>query len=377
MGTQMPKIAIDLLWLRPNKVGGTEPYVRNLLDSFGKLDRDFEFVLLTSVDNADTFKHYTKDKRFSLLVANIRNANIGKRIIWQNLFQNRLLKKKGIRHCFTPAYCKPWLNGGVEYIVTIHDLQAWYYPEYHPFHEVAYSRLCWYCDAFNAKKIIATTQWVKKDLMNKLRIAENRIEVINIAISIESEKMTDFAVLQQKYDLRERYFYTVSQLIPHKNFETLLRVMEIIITENLDMPHRLVITGMSGNASEQILKIIQDRHLEQNIILTGYIDDAAKIAFYKNCEIFLYPSVFEGFGMPPVEAMILGKKVVTTKCTSLPEVTQGQAEYVEDPRSVAEWIKKIGECINKKEENISFDAGIYNGEYLADKYLDVLTATFQ
>ena len=103
----MPKIAIDLLWLRPNKVGGTEPYVRNLLDSFEKLDRDVEFVLLTSIDNVETFRHYTKDKRFSLLVADIRNTSITKRIIWQNIFQNRLLKKNGIRHCFTPAYCKP------------------------------------------------------------------------------------------------------------------------------------------------------------------------------------------------------------------------------------------------------------------------------
>lgn len=374
----MLRIAIDLLWLRPNKVGGTEPYVRNLLDSFKKLDRDFEFVLLTSIDNADTFRHYTKDRRFSLLIANVKNANISKRIIWQNLFQNRFLKKNGIKHCFTPVYCKPWLNGGVEYIVTIHDLQAWHYPQYHPFHEVAYSKLCWYCDAKNAKRIIATSQWVKKDLRNKLHLAEDRIHVINIAVSVDCAETVAFEAIQKKYNLREKYFYTVSQLIPHKNLETLLGVMEKIVTENQDLPHMLVITGINGNASERIQQIIRDKHLEQNVVLTGYIDEAVKIALYKNCEMFLYPSIFEGFGMPPVEAMMLGKTVITTKRTSLPEVTQGKAEYVDKPKDADEWIKKIKECIDKSNEKIKlFDASVYDGERLANKYLDVMFETFQ
>lgn len=372
----MHKIAIDLLWLRQNKVGGTEPYVRNLLDGFKKLHRDFEFVLLTSKDNADSFRHYTKDRRFSMLAANIRNENISKRIIWQNLFQNRLLKKNGIRYCFTPAYCKPWLNGGIEYVITIHDLQAWHYPQYHPFHEVAYSRLCWYCDAVNAKKIIVTSEWVKTDLMKKLRIPENRIDVINISINIEKGDMADFSEVQEQFNLKAKYFYTVSQLIPHKNLETLLWVMEKIVKENQDLPHILVITGISGNASGQIQKIIKDKHLEQNIILTGYIDEATKIALYKNCEIFLYPSIFEGFGMPPVEAMALGKPVITTKCASLPEVTQGMAEYVEEPQNIEEWIKKIRECIGKENSIGLFDARVYDGERVANQYLDVFDETF-
>ncbi len=373
----MSKIAIDLLWLRPNKVGGTEQYVRNLLDSFEKLDRDFEFVLLTSIDNSDTFRHYTRDRRFSLLVANITNENISKRIIWQNLFQNRLLRKNDIRYCFTPVYCKPWLSGGIEYVITIHDLQAWHYPQYHPIHEVVYSRLCWYCDAITTNKIIATTEWVKKDLLQKLRLPEKKIDVINIAINIEADDEEQFSVVQEKYNLRGKYLYTVSQLIPHKNLETLLWVMEKIVTQNYDLPHTLVITGISGNASEQIKNIIRCRNLEQNIILTGYIDNATKIALYKNCEMFLYSSIFEGFGMPPVEAMILGKTVITTKCTSLPEVTQGKAEYVEDPQNIDEWIKKIKESTGKENEKVKlFDASLYSGERLAIKYLDIFNEVF-
>lgn len=371
------KIAIDLLWLRLGKVGGTEPYIRNLLDGFSKLDRDFEFVLLTSRDNADTFMHYTEDKRFSMLIANIENANISKRIIWQNLFQNRLLKKNGIRHCFTPAYCKPWLNGGIEYAVTIHDLQAWHYPQYHPFHEVAYSKLCWHCDAVNAKKIIAISKWVKEDIVEKLKIPDKKIDVIYNPITIKSDEIKDFSLVREKYGLKGEFFYSVSQLIPHKNLETLFYVMEKIAIKNIDLPRKLVITGISGNAAKQIQAMIKSKHLEENIVLTGYIDSATRNALYKNCAMFLYPSIFEGFGMPPVEAMAFGKTVVTTRCASLPEVTQGKAEYVDDPKDADSWISKIIECMEKDGKNTgNLDISIYDGTKAAARYLDLFSEVF-
>lgn len=371
------KIAIDLLWLRPGKVGGTEPYIRNLLDGFRKLDKDFEFVLLTSRDNADTFMHYTEDKRFSMITVNIESANISKRIIWQNLFQNRLLRKNGIRHCFTPVYCKPWLNGGVEYVVTIHDLQAWHYPQYHPFHEVAYSKLCWHCDARNAKKIIATTNWVKADIVDKLKISEKKVEVINILITVKPNEIENFSAVKERYGLNEEFFYSVSQLIPHKNLETLLYVMEKIAIKNINLPRKLVITGISGNAAKQIQGIIKSRHLEKNIVLTGYIDSATRNSLYKNCAIFLYPSIFEGFGMPPVEAMAFGKTVVTTRCTSLPEVTQGKAKYVDDPKDADSWISKIIESMDMDGKNAgNLDISIYDGAKVAVRYLDLFSEVF-
>lgn len=137
-------IAIDLLWLRPRQVGGTEFYIRNLLDGFLKLEEPFHFTLLVSKDNRATFEHYASDERISLLEANIESANIAKRILWQFFCQNRLLRRHHIRKCFIPVYCRPLFNGGITYVNTIHDLQASHYPEYHPFHEIAYSKLCWW-----------------------------------------------------------------------------------------------------------------------------------------------------------------------------------------------------------------------------------------
>lgn len=363
----MEKTAIDLLWLRPGKVGGTESFIRNLLDGFSRLEEDFSFVLLVSKDNANTFEHYTRDKRFTLLRANIASAGIGKRIIWQNMHQNRLLAKYGIHRCFEPVYCKPWLNGKMEYTCVIHDLQALHYPEYHPFYEIAYSRLCWRMDVLNSAKLITISQWVKNDIIRKYHRRD--IDVIYNPILVTKELVVPFANIKERYGIENKqFFYTVSQMIPHKNLVTLLKVMQSICETNLNLPKKLLITGVNGSAAEQLKETIKQLHLEDNVLFTGYISNEERNTLYQHCHTFLFPSVFEGFGMPPVEAMFFGAKVVTTRCASIPEVTQEKAVYVQNPYDVEEWIQKI----EMETEIGALDFSRYTPEYIAKKYLKTL-----
>ena len=368
----MDKIAIDLLWLRPGKVGGTESYIRNLLDGFMKLKEDFDFTLLVSLDNADTFRKYEEDRRYHLLVADIKSDNIAKRILWQNVFQNRLLRRHGFQKCFEPVYCKPWLNGGIQYTCVIHDLQALHYPQYHPFHEVAYSRLCWRMDVINAARIVAISNWVKSDIEKKYHRKD--IQVIYNPILVKENETADFEHLQKKYNIeRKHFFYTVSQMIPHKNLQTLLGVMEQIVHGNYNLPDKLLISGVNGNAAEELKKQIQDKNLQDAVVLTGFVSNEERNSLYQNCHTFLFPSVFEGFGMPPVEAMLFKTRVITTKCASIPEVTQGKAVYVDNPYDIGEWIRKILEADEQKtEEQGTIDFGIYAPELIAKQYLAFL-----
>lgn len=382
----MDNIAIDLLWLRPGKVGGTESYIRNLLNGFRELEEDFDFTLLVSKDNADTFRKYEEDKRFHLLVANIKSENIGKRIIWQNLFQNRLLRKNGFRKCFEPVYCKPWMNGGIQYTCVIHDLQALHYPQYHPLHEVVYSRLCWRMDVMNAARIVAISKWVKTDIEQKY--GRKDIEVIYNPILIKENQAAEFNGLRQKYGIeKKQFYYTVSQMIPHKNLQTLFGVMERIASEKRGrrqerfgdgadgLPDKLLISGVNGNAAEEIKKQIRDMNLQDAVVLTGFVSNEERNTLYQNCSVFLFPSVFEGFGMPPVEAMLFHTPVVTTRCASIPEVTQEKAIYVDDPYNVDEWIEKL--CMIKKGSEQDYiqdtlDFEVYSPERISQKYLDFL-----
>ncbi len=366
------KIAIDLMWLRPGKVGGTESFTRNLLDGFIKLSEEFNFVLLVSKDNADTFKHYAEDKRFELLEAPISSANITKRILWQNAFQNRFLRKNGLRKCFIPVYCKPWLNGGIKYTCVIHDLQALHYPDYHPFHEVAYSRLCWYMDVKKAERIVATTNFVKEDIEKKY--GRRDVRVINIPILLKPEETADFCEISAKYGIEENdYYYTVVQLIPHKNVITLIKMMDALVHSDKYrdriLSKKLVITGINGNSANSLRDQIEKLGLEDNIVFSGFISNSERNTLYSKSRAFLFPSVFEGFGMPPLEAMYLGCPVVTTRCASIPEVTQNKAIYVEDPYDIGEWIEKT-EMAQRGFEPPDFSK--YDAEMLSRKYIDML-----
>ncbi|MBD5522995.1 MAG: glycosyltransferase family 4 protein [Lachnospiraceae bacterium] len=100
-----------------------------------------------------------------------------------------------------------------------------------------------------------------------------------------------------------------------------------------------MISGVNGESRKALERQIRDRGLEKEITLTGFVENAERNAIYKYSRAFLFPSVFEGFGMPPIEAMLFGTVVITTNKTCIPEVTQNKANYVEDPYDVKEWIR--------------------------------------
>lgn len=362
--------AVDLLWLRPKKVGGTEFYIRNLLDGFLRLEEPFHLFLLVSKDNKETFRHYTEDKRMELLETEVVSANIAGRILWNFFCQNRFLRKRGIRKCFVPVYCRPLFNGGVAYVNVIHDLQAAHHPEYHPFHEIAYSRLCWWLDAHLSRHLVAISDWVRDDIREKYHVKSEKITTIYDPITVVKEEIVSFDCLAKKYHVAEKdFYYTVGQLIPHKNLDTLIAVMERIKNTGVKLPHRLLISGVNGESREKLEKQIRERGLEREVTLTGFVENAERNALYRHCRAFLFPSVFEGFGMPTIEAMLFGTMVIATDRACIPEVTQGKANYVKDPYDVEEWIRVME---NPVDRIVEVDFSQYDQMELSRKYFELL-----
>ena len=364
------EIAVDLLWLRPRQVGGTEFYIRNLLDGFLRLEEDYHFTLLVSKDNSQSFAHYAEDKRISLLEADIESANIAGRILWQFFCQNRLLRRHHIHKCFIPVYCRPLLNGGITYVNTIHDLQAAHYPEYHPFHEIAYSRLCWWLDVHFSRHIVAISDWVREDIRKRYHVKPEKITTIYNPITVDPGEVVPMTEISGKYGVSEgEYYYTVSQLIPHKNLSTVIEVVRQIKVQKIDLPCRLLISGVNGESRAALERQIRDKGLEKEVTLTGFVDNAERNALYKYSRAFLFPSVFEGFGMPAIEAMLFGTVVITTNRTCIPEVTQGKANYVDDPYDVQEWIRVMLHPENRIGE---MDFTVYDQVRLTRRYYRLL-----
>ena len=367
------RVGIDLLWLKVGKVGGTESYIRNLLDGFYEYydNKEFQFVLFLAKDNHHTFDKYFDKENFIKIIMPIQSKNVAIRIIKENLLLDKYAKDNNIDLMFVPVYSKPlFKNKKIPYIITIHDLQALHYPEYFSKIKNLWLKYAWKRCAITADRIIAISNFVKKDIEDKLEIATNKIEVIYNPIT-NLENFEDFDKIKSKYNIKENnYYYTISALWPHKNLKTLILVMKKLKEENNALDKKLVITGVSGKALSEINQLIHDLNLNKEVVFTGFISNEERNSLYKNAKIFLFPSVFEGFGMPPVEAMMLGTPVITTKLTSIYEVTQGKAYYVEDPYNVDEWaelIKYLNENSNHTKETFKE----YELKNITNQYLNL------
>ncbi len=360
------KLAIDLLWVRHKKVGGIESYIRNLLDGLLALNYEYEIWLLVSKDNRLTFEEYALDGRFHIYECNIYSSNVKKRIIWQNLFLNRTIIKLGIDKCFEPYYCKPFLgNRKVKYITTIHDLQALHFPYYFSKIKEMWMKLSWRNAIKSSSKIIAISEYVKYDIIKNFKVDPTKVEVIYNPITISDRELKDFEHIGHKYNVeKNEYYFTVSSLLPHKNIQTLIRVFKKIKDEKINLPCKLVISGVGGKLRTEFEKSISEFGLKDNIFITDFLDNSERNALYKYCRAFLFPSIFEGFGMPPIEAMYFNVPVITTRESCLVEVTQGKANYVDDPYNIDEWIGRMSDCVTTR-----CDLSIYDRLKIARQYL--------
>jgi len=345
-------IGIDLLYVKHKQVGGIESYIRNLMDGFAKYaGNEFKFFIFTSLDNYESFKCYLNHPNFSNILCNVESGKVSKRLIWESLHIDNLAKKNNIDMMFIPVYNKPFFtHSGIPYITVIHDLQMIHYPQYSSKLKLIWMQLSWKNALKTSKRIIAISNYVKDDILTNFKVNSDKIKVINNPIVTNSyqKKMVEFEKISKHYCVEENnYFYTVSSMELHKNLKTVLKVMKNIIDNKLELPNKLVITGVGGKGKESLYKLIEEYNLKNKVVLTGFISNEERDCLYKNCKIFLFPSVFEGFGMPPIEALMYGKNVVTTNCASIPEVTNNKAIYVMDPFDVNEWIEKIKIAVNK------------------------------
>lgn len=366
------RCAIDLLWVRPKQVGGIESATRNLLDGFLSTDAEFEFWLLVSIDNAKTFQHYENDSRFHLEVCDVESANVAKRIIWQNMHLGSKIKSLGLDKCIEPYYCKPILGvRRISFVTVIHDLQAMHYPEYFSRGKVLWMKFSWRNAIKTSKKIVTISHYVKKDIVNHFKTDNNKVAVIYNSISINKEDILSEEQVERRYGVKSNEFYfTVSSLLPHKNIQTLIEVFAKIKRDGIALPNSLIVSGVGGKSKGELIRLIKQYGLDANIQLTEFIDDGERNALYRYCKAFLFPSIFEGFGMPPVEAMCLGTHTITTNETSIPEVTQGKASYVRDPFNVDDWINCMMNASEHGEGTI--DEDVYSPVRIAGEYLSVL-----
>ena len=369
-------IGIDLLWVRPRICGGTESATRNLINGFGMYDDKNEYMLFVGKDTAETFEEYKKYPNMKIEVCDTESLKRIKRIAWENSKLDKLARSLGVDLMFIPVYSKPSSlseeKGGIPYITTIYDLQALHFPQYFSKTRIMFFKRSWKKACATSAKLITSSNYSKEDIIEHFPSANGKISVIYSPITITNTCENDTDSKEKplaenvlaKYGIeKDQYFYTLSSMLPHKNLETLIKTMKLL-KESEDT--KLVVSGVGGD-KDSFNKCVKEAGVENLVIDTGFVSDEERDVLYENCSLFLFPSTFEGYGMPPVEAMMNGAKVVSTKCASLEEVTQGKATYVEDPLNEKEWLEKIREAL--KIEKTKYDFPDYDLKNVTLKYL--------
>ncbi len=229
---------------------------------------------------------------------------------------------------------------GIKFVTVIHDLQAKHYPKYFSRCRVAWMHFSWYNTVKRAQRVVAISQYVKNDILSAYRVPENKLRVIYNPVSLDytdcakAEKLSDFHLKAGEF------YYTVSSLHPHKNLETLISAIAELKNKASPAFYPLVITGISGKSAGPDA-LIKRHGLTGDIIFTSFVSNRERNMLYRHCRAFLFGSIFEGFGMPPIEAAAFGVPVLTTQCSCIPEVTGGLLNYVENPTDYGEWASRL------------------------------------
>ena len=315
------------------KPGGLGRYNQEFLNELKKLDKSNHYILL--------FKEAPEinlPDNFEIKICDCHWYGIKEQIVlpWV-LYQ----LKPDLVHF--PHFNVPILYTG-NFVVTIHDLimtkfpsrkastlnTAWFKIKYWFYKQVIRNAVK------NSKKIIAVSKFTAKDIKEHFKLDDTeakKIEVVYEGVSTDSSSQAE------PFNLPQNYFLYIGNAYPHKNLEFLIEVFKEFWQKHPE--YYLILVGQKNYFYERLAKDINC----PNIIFTGYMSDDKLDSYYKNAKAYIFPSLYEGFGLPPLEAMSYGLPVLSSDASSLPEILGHSALYF-DPKDREDLKKKMFEVIN-------------------------------
>ncbi len=310
---------------------------------------------LPLVDGSLAYVAYTGDPElrmhgWRMCVSPWRTERPPARILWEQLAQPWALRRDGVDLIHAPVYVGP-LATKCPLVVTIHDLSFFRYPELFPKGNRSYLQRFTRLSARHAARLIADSQSTRRDIQEILGVSRSQVDVIYPGVGAEMQPIAEaecLAALRARYGLPERFILCVATLEPRKNILLLLEAMAHLC-QRTDLPHRLVIAGGKGWFYETLDARVQALGLQDRVLFPGFVPDGELPLWYNAAELFVYPSRYEGFGLPPLEAMACGTPVIVSDQSSLPEVV-GEAGVQLPPDDPAAWAKAMATLLESPGE---------------------------
>ncbi|MDD4892787.1 MAG: glycosyltransferase family 1 protein [Candidatus Rickettsiella isopodorum] len=312
--------------------GGVKQYIESLTKSLLQIDHENQYFIF--YDSKTPQAKFDQDKEILLKTKNK---------LWYDYVKlPRALIKHKIDICIFPKNVVPF-NIKCKSIVIIHDLLHIMDPKVYNRFDSFYMQLAIPFSVKKADIVVTVSENTKKDLLKITGINEKKIHVIHEAADEKYRVIQNHneakRQLLHKYHITSPFLLYVGSLSPRKNIPCLIKAFEILNKTN-NVPRQLVLAGGKSWKEKEILRLIRISPQSKNINLTGFITDDDLPLIYNQAELFIYPSLYEGFGLPILEAMACGCPVVSSNSSSLPEVAGDAALYF-DPTNEHELVNKL------------------------------------
>jgi glycosyltransferase involved in cell wall biosynthesis len=329
------RIGIDARKLHDFGIG---TYIRNLLRQLARLDSQNEFVMFCRPEDRDAL---------ALLGENFRPVveHSGNYSIAEQLKIPLAIKREGVKLFHAPHYVLPPMVR-CRSVVTIHDCIHLMFPQYLP-NRLAfqYARTSISFAARRATRVLTVSESSKRDILRFVDTAPEKIDVIYNAyderFGVEPRE-EDVVRVRERYQLHDEFVLYAGNVKPHKNLARLIESFDLVRKRGLDQL-KLVLIGDDISRYSALRRAVHKHQLHKYVRFLGYLPEETLAVMYRLAGVFVFPSLYEGFGLPPLEAMASGTPVVTSNLSSLPEVAGDAAVLVDpyDPNAIADGIYRV------------------------------------
>jgi len=326
------RIGIDATPLPPNPVGAGN-YIIHLIRQLAMLDCAHQFVVFVHASRRALIDTGPAAPLPRLEWVVLPDQPPARRLVWEQATLPRLARRQGLNLLHSLHYTMP-LGLSCKSVVTFHDLTFFFFPHLHTRVKRVFFPLAMRVSARRANALVADSESTRRDAMRVLNIPPERIFTAPLGISESFHLIDDIPTLEacrQRYRLPSRFLLFVGLVEPRKNLPLLLQAYAGLRQGGECPP--LVVVGRFGWDSDEVMRQVEALGLKDQVLFTGYVpvDDLPMV--YNLSTIFIYPSLYEGFGFPPLEAMACGVPVITTGVSSMLD-NVGDAGLLTPPNDV-------------------------------------------
>ncbi len=368
------RIGLNAQILTDGRTGVTR-YAHNVIRLMPKIGVDHEFVVFGNLPDLKF-----EEKNITLAHTNKIINSSSKRILWEQTILPHLTRKWNLDLMFYPDHTSSLWSSAIAQAIVIHDLAPYAMPKTFSMLRRTYKKHVISRSVRISNIILSDSYATKAEAVRHFPDIEKKIHVVHLGIENSIDRTTDQKLLSEIkkcYKLQPPFILFIGTLEARKN---ILRLIKAFVQGRkiYGWIHTLVLVGSPGYGYQEIKKMIVEENVENYVTITGYIKDCELSGFYSLADIFIYPSLYEGFGFPPLEAMKCGCPVIVSNSTSLPEVVGEAGLYIDpyDENSISEKINcliqdaKLKNNLIKKGKEHSLQ---FTWEKTVQGILDVLT----